>query len=80
MILRAEKLETAFPTGSTWRHQNGRVYEILGVANIANPNPEYPPVIVYRSAVPTKGALLPSRLWTKSPRSFRAKMTRVSTP
>lgn len=77
MFIRAERLEGEFRVDSLWKHHNGREYVVLGVANIANFNPKYRPVVVYRSVQPTQGALLPSRLWTKSPANFRLKMSPV---
>lgn len=77
IVIRANKLETEFPVGSIWSHLNGRLYKVLGVANVANACPKHRPVIVYRSVTPTERAILPSRLWTKTPADFRRKMTRI---
>lgn len=77
MVWRADKLEQKFPVGSAWVHTNGRRYVVVGVANIANYNPKYRPVVVYRSESPTPLALLPQRLWTKSPTNFLRTMTRA---
>ena len=77
MVLRAETLEKEFPVGSRWRHHSGRYYIDQGVANIAKWDPKYRPVIIFKSEVPTDGAILPSRLWTKTPAHFRRTMMQV---
>lgn len=78
MVMRANKLEEEFQVDSVWTHRNGRAYTIVGIANIANWNARYRPVIVYKSVVPTASAFLPSRLWTKTPRDFRLKMKKIT--
>ena len=77
MCKRAEKLETEFPVNSVWQHYNGLTYVVIGVANIANYNQKHRPVIVYKSEFPSR-SLLPSRIWTKTPASFRKKLTKLT--
>lgn len=54
--------------GAVFRHHSGKLYRVEGIANTANFNPKYPPVVVYRSVVN-------QNWWTKPLEDFKAKMT-----
>lgn len=56
--------------GGTYQHHKGKYYRIVGIANTANINPKYPPVVVFKS-------LVNGNLWTKPIDDFKAKMTKV---
>lgn len=61
---------TEINPGEIWIHHNGFEYEVIGLANVANHNPDYPPCVVYKG--------LNGSLWTKTIENFLKKMTKRS--
>lgn len=60
-------MDISISVGDRWEHFNGRVYEVIGIANEHSTNLNYPITVVYRSEKS-------GRLWCKDLNNFLIRM------